>query len=207
MITTTDLENIADELAENAFSVVDNFIPETDVDAILQLDDFKAISLHFAKAGIGKSQEKQVNEAIRGDYIRWIERYAAPPPLRLYFEQLDRLMTYLNRSLFLSLKDTEIHLTCYPPGAFYKRHLDQFRFDDHRKLSIITYLNPNWQETFGGQLRMYTQGGHRDILPVAGRMVCFRSDLIEHEVLPATRDRLSITGWLLDTLTDTPDPI
>ncbi|MDQ2656958.1 MAG: 2OG-Fe(II) oxygenase, partial [Bacteroidota bacterium] len=41
-----------------------------------------------------------------------------------------------------------------------------------------------------------------DILPVLGRMVCFRSDQLEHEVLPATRPRLSLTGWLLDQYAD-----
>jgi SM-20-related protein len=44
--------------------------------------------------------------------------------------------------------------------------------------------------------------GHesKDVLPVAGRLVCFRSDLLEHEVLPATRERLSLTGWLIDKI-------
>jgi SM-20-related protein len=32
--------------------------------------------------------------------------------------------------------------------------------------------------------------------------VCFRSDQIEHEVLPATRERLSLTGWMLDQLSN-----
>jgi SM-20-related protein len=34
-----------------------------------------------------------------------------------------------------------------------------------------------------------------DILPLGGRLVLFLSDLIEHEVLPARRERYSITGW------------
>lgn len=63
---------------------------------------------------------------------------------------------------------------------------------------MICYLNENWREDEGGQLRVYFPAGTKDFFPTAGRLVCFRSDLLEHEVLPATRERLSLTGWLLD---------
>jgi SM-20-related protein len=49
---------------------------------------------------------------------------------------------------------------------------------------------------------MYLSDRTKDFLPMAGRLVIFRSDEIEHEVLPATRERLSITGWILDQLVD-----
>jgi SM-20-related protein len=93
-------------------------------------------------------------------------------------------------------------MTIYPPGSYYKRHLDQFKKDDHRKLSVICYLNENWKEEEGGQLRIYLPDKDIDVLPIAGRLVCFRSDQLEHEVLRATRPRLSITGWILDQHTE-----
>ncbi|HLZ15556.1 MAG TPA: 2OG-Fe(II) oxygenase, partial [Cyclobacteriaceae bacterium] len=147
---------------------------------------------------IGKSQERQINETIRGDYIQWTDRSTAPVAVKIYLDRLSQLQVFLNQSLFLSLKNAEVHLTTYPMGSFYKRHLDQFKRDDHRKLSVICYLNENWREQEGGQLRVYLAAGFKDFFPLAGRLVCFRSDLLEHEVLPATRERLSITGWLLD---------
>jgi SM-20-related protein len=52
---------------------------------------------------------------------------------------------------------------------------------------------------------MYLPDGALDILPQAGKLVCFRSDQIEHEVLPATRPRMSITGWMLDQLVEMKD--
>ena len=67
---------------------------------------------------------------------------------------------------------------------------------------MICYLNPDWKPEEGGQLRMYLEEAQLDTLPLAGRLVCFRSDQIEHEVLPATRERLSLTGWMLDQLVD-----
>jgi SM-20-related protein len=192
------LNLIADGLAEDGFAIADDFLSPTEVQSILQLDEFKNGLLQFKKAGIGKLQDKQINEAIRGDYIQWVDRTLAQPPLLAYLTRLNELISFVNQNLFLSLKDYEVHMTIYPQGSYYKRHLDQFKKDDHRKLSVICYLNENWKEEEGGQLRIYLPEKSIDVLPLAGRMVCFRSDLLEHEVLPATRPRLSLTGWILD---------
>lgn len=200
MITVFD--SIADSLAEHGYAIANQFLSQKEVADILQLDVFKNATENFKKAGIGKHQQHQVNEAVRGDYIEWLDKTSAVEPVKIYLDRLNELMIFLNQSLFLSLKDFEVHLTAYPAGSYYKRHLDQFKHDDHRKLSVICYLNENWTDEHGGQLRMFLPEGIKDILPVAGRLVCFRSDKIEHEVLPATRERLSLTGWILDQLSD-----
>ena len=193
---------IADGLAENSYAVADQFLSQSEVRAILGAEEFQSGLSQFRKAGIGKQEQHQVNEAIRGDYINWVDKNTAPPEIALYLNRVRELMHRLNETLFLSLKDFEIHMTVYPVGSFYKRHLDQFKKDDHRKLSIICYLNEDWEEQHGGQLRVYMPGHWVDILPLAGRLVCFRSDKLEHEVLPATRERLSLTGWILDQYAD-----
>lgn len=193
---------IADGLAGDGFAVCDQFLSPGEVEAIVALEHFQTGLNSFQKAGIGKKQSLQVNEGIRGDYIHWLDKDEAPAPAALYLDRLGGLVRFLNQALYLSLKDFEVHMTIYPPGTFYKRHLDQFRADDHRKLSAICYLNTGWTEADGGQLRIYPGEGSRDILPIAGRLVCFRSDQIEHEVLPARRDRLSLTGWILDQFSD-----
>ncbi len=197
---TSQLNKLADQIAENSFAVIDDFLSNEEIDRILALQGFKNGLLQFKKAGIGKNQDKQINEAIRGDYIQWIDPNNAEPPLLTYLGKLEQMIAFVNQSLFLSLKDCEVHQTIYPVGSFYKRHLDQFKKDDHRKLSVICYLNKDWKEADGGQLRMFIGHESKDVLPVAGRLVCFRSDLLEHEVLPATRERLSLTGWLIDKI-------
>jgi SM-20-related protein len=199
---TSQLNRLADGLAENGYAIIDDFLNDESVDEILELDGFKNGLLQFKKAGIGKNQEKQINESIRGDYIQWIDYNNAEAPLRAYIEKLRELISFVNQSLFLSLKDCEVHQTIYPIGSFYKRHLDQFKKDDHRKLSVICYLNKDWSESDGGQLRLYLKEESKDVFPLAGRLVCFRSDLLEHEVLPAIRERLSLTGWLVDRVED-----
>lgn len=204
LITNTEsfFEKIADGLAEDGYAVIDNFLTADEVVNISTLPLFQEGIQHFQKAGIGKNQGLQINEAIRGDFIHWVDPTTAPAPVKIYLDRLQQLISYINRTLYLSLKDYEVHMTIYPAGSFYKRHLDQFKQDDHRKLSVICYLNENWQKEHGGQLRMHLNDTTSDFLPLAGRLICFRSDQIEHEVLPSTRDRLSLTGWMLDQLAD-----
>jgi SM-20-related protein len=195
-------EQIGDGLAEHSYSVADHFLTTEEVNAILNVKEFESGLAHFKKAGVGRTQSLQINESIRGDYIHWIDKSSAAQPIKTYLNRLNDLVQFLNQSLFLSLKDYEVHLTSYPPGTYYKRHMDQFHRDDHRKLSVICYLNRTWNENEGGQLRMYLPNETVDFLPLAGRLICFRSDQIEHEVLPASRTRLSLTGWILDQHAD-----
>lgn len=192
-------ENIADGLSRIGYAVVDSFLIREECNAIRSHRWLAGPIAELQRAGIGKDN-RQVNEAVRGDFIRWIDPNDADAALAVYLNRLILLRQFLNENLFLSLKDQEIHIARYPPGAFYKRHLDQFQRDSHRKISVICYLNENWKPEHGGELRMYTDHGEQDVQPIEGRLVCFRSDLIEHEVLPSTRERASITGWLLDEL-------
>lgn len=197
-------EQIANGLANQGYAFVDGFLTHKEVADILDTDEFRNNKLHFRKAGIGKI-EKQVNEAVRGDYIQWIDPASAAKCIEVYLDRLKEMIVYLNQSLYLSLKSIEVHRTLYPPGASYRRHRDQFKLDDHRKLSIVCYLNEQWDPELGGQLRLYlSEGTIVDLLPEGGRLVCFRSDLIEHEVLAAKRDRYSLTGWAIDREQGTP---
>ena len=195
---------LADDLSEKGYAVLDHFLSDEEVQAILDVMAGYREAGDFKKAGIGQADNFQVDRSQRGDLIRWIEPERAREPTQVYLDRMRELMQYINRTCFLSLKDFEFHFTVYPVGTFYKRHLDQFKHDDHRKLSVICYLNFDWQPGDGGQLRMYLpmkKGEHAvDVLPQAGRLVCFRSDLLEHEVLNTARERKSLTGWLRDQL-------
>ena len=105
-------------------------------------------------------------------------------------------MISMNRGLFLGLQDYQGHFAVYPRGASYARHFDRLVGSDVRAISAALYLNDAWQPGHGGQLRIYTGGGRsEDVLPLGGRLVAFPSDRFEHEVLPATRERMSFTGW------------
>jgi SM-20-related protein len=102
----------------------------------------------------------------------------------------------MNRDLMTGLADFEGHFAVFPAGAGYARHFDRLHGSDLRAISAALYLNDAWRPEDGGQLRLYTGGGRsEDILPIGGRLVVFVSERFEHEVLPATRERMSFTGW------------
>lgn len=83
-----------------------------------------------------------------------------------------------------------------PGGSTYPLHIDNTlgvsgspTEDDTRKLTCILYLNPDYVQGDGGELRVLLLGQQCvDLTPVGGRMVIFWSDDIPHEVLPCKPD-------------------
>ena len=99
-----------------------------------------------------------------------------------------------------------------PGGSVYPLHIDNpqgLSAGDTRRLTCILYMNPEYQDGDGGELRIFCGGGSStitanntdgssssitgetkkrgdvvDITPDGGRMVLFWSDEIPHEVLP-----------------------
>ena len=146
------------------------------------------------RAGIGRDLDFQVDRQIRRDRIFWLDR--TRPTQARFLAQMDQLRITLNRELFLGLFEFEGHFAHYPPGGFYRRHLDSFRGAANRIVSVVTYLNRNWREGNGGELAIYDEGRVvATVQPRAGTMVLFLSEEIAHEVRPSATDRISIAGW------------
>ncbi|QOY61750.1 2OG-Fe(II) oxygenase [Lysobacter sp. H21R4] len=135
--------------------------------------------------------------SLRGDRIHWFSTSTESAAQRAFIDRMNALRIALNHELMLGLVDCESHYAVYRPATGYARHLDRIHDDDARVVSAVYYLNEAWRESDGGALRLYLDdGSHRDILPQAGRLVLFLSAQFEHEVLPATRNRLSIACWM-----------
>lgn len=145
-------------------------------------------------AEVGRGRNRHLRIAIRGDDTRWMDADSGAAATA-YLSALRSLRVAMNRRLFLGLEEEEAHFACYPAGAFYHRHRDQFQDSDTRVLSMVSYLNEDWLPEHGGALRLYLPQGTIDVLPHAGTSVVFLSG-IEHEVLPATRERSSVAAWL-----------
>ena len=194
-------EPIIDGILTDGYGVIDNFLSSTETIALASRLRERRAAGQFRAAGIG-NQHVTVENTIRGDEILWLDKATAIADEIAFLNRISEFMQYVNQTCYLGLREFEFHYALYPTGTFYKRHLDQFRTDSRRKLSVICYLNADWQETDGGQLVLYlpnadTQIEHQvTISPTGGRLICFESSQLEHEVLPATRERLSITGWL-----------
>jgi SM-20-related protein len=189
------LLRIVDDLAACGWSQQNIFLPE---DLTLELAAEcrkRATEGELAPASVGRGPFQEIREGIRGDHIQWIKP-GQVESCDSYLGLMDSLRGAMNRGLFLGLEDFESHFALYPPGAFYLRHVDRFRDDDRRTVSVVVYLNQGWLPEHGGQLRMYLdQGIEHDVVPTGGCLVVFLSGEVPHEVLPATRDRLSLTGW------------
>lgn len=189
------LLRIVDDVAQRGWSQQDIFLPESLTHELALECRKRAAEGELAPASVGRGLLQEVREGIRGDHIQWIEPGQAEPCDR-YLALMDTLRLALNRGLFLGLEDYESHFAMYPPGAFYLKHVDRFRDDDKRMLSAVLYLNDAWLPEHGGHLRMYLEDGvEHYVQPTGGCLVVFLSGDIPHEVLPATRDRLSLTGW------------
>jgi len=196
------LDAVADSLALNSYAVIDNFLSKKESLNCLAVLKKNQEQGKFKKAGIGTANQFQINTDIRGDEIKWIDETNLSPANQIYITQIQAMMRFFNRTLFLSLKDFECHFAHYPSGTFYKRHLDLLKLSDHRILSFVLYLNPNWKNTDGGELLLYSNENGTEktmtVDPVLGRLVVFRSEIVEHEVALAHKSRHSITGWMLD---------
>jgi len=147
-------------------------------------------------AGIGNKDFLSVDKQVRTDKILWLSDNPDHPAEKAFMEAVSQFSEYMNRTCFAGIRGGEFHYACYEQGAFYKRHIDQFIYDDARKYSLITYLSRDWQPEDGGELVLYLEDKTVLIRPEFGKTVLFKSEFIEHEVLPSNRRRLSVTGWL-----------
>lgn len=195
-------EAIISDLLQKQYSIVDHFFTSDEVDALRASLLQKHENELFKKAAIGNKTNQTIEKTIRGDYIHWINESEKDDVESFFFDKVNNLVNYLNRTCFLGILNKEFHYAIYPKGTFYKRHLDTFQNDDRRKLSFVFYLNDDaWQPKNGGDLVLYLnengQQAEKYVHPFPGRVVIFESQEIEHEVKPVLYgERYSITGWM-----------
>lgn len=186
-----------ESLAVNDYVIIDNFLGAD----LLQLvkDEFVILEQKgcFGQAAIGSKNEQKVIQEIRSDLIYWINKNDGILQSKLH-DLFLALKNLINKHCFLSLSDFEFHFAKYPKGSFYKKHLDQFDSRSNRMISVILYLNKDWKEGYGGELKIYpTNEEPNTIAPLQNRLVMFKSDALPHEVLVSNFERKSITGWML----------
>lgn len=188
-------------IADSRIAAVRDFLPPEALAALRTEALRRDAAGQLARAGIGRGGARTERADIRGDRILWLEAGFPAPCEMPWIAALEALAAALNRDLMLGLWSYEGHYALYPPGASYARHRDRFADDTaaggERIVSCILYLNPDWSAGDGGALRIHLDdGGHRDVFPEEGTLVAFLAAQFEHEVLPATRPRLAVSGWL-----------
>jgi SM-20-related protein len=192
-----NLQALVDNLEHQNYAVMPDFFTMDEVSA-WRADANKIYQRGlFRPSRIGKDNSLAQNERVRGDEIFWLDGDESNLERKSYLYFLEQLRVVINQHFMLGIFSAECHYTHYQAGSFYKKHLDQHQHTSARQVSVITYLNPEWQEGDGGELRLYLPDGtSRLVAPRAGTIVCFFSALIPHEVLPVSRERISLTAWL-----------
>jgi len=190
------VDTVVEQIAGQGWAVVADFVG----DAIVGGLRTRALALDrealLVPARVGRGTRGVERADIRGDRIRWLADAGSAPVEHAALAALESLRLAMNRALQLGLFEFEGHYALYPPGAGYARHVDRFRDDDARVLSIVLYLNARWRANDGGALRLYfADDAVVDVAPNGGTLVAFLADRFEHEVLASRRARLSLAGW------------
>ncbi len=210
---------ISEDLNDQGFSVMDNFVDEHVIEAILhdvktlyqKKDNFVPGTLSSKHGSLSNNDGQPLGEnSIRGDKVMWLNNTsgATHSAIRTAERSMNSIVSILNKSNLMQgcamRSRSRIMVACYPGnGTKYKRHVDN-PAGDGRKMTFILYLNKNYErKRDGGVLRMYPRDSqcYYDIEPIAGRLVVFWSDLRNpHEVLPTFRERFAISVWYFDII-------
>ena len=197
LVENERFEKIIAAVVDKGIYIEENFLSRS---LIPEINDwFTDLTLNgkFKKARIGPSSESHLNTQIRNDEIYWINEY--PDRLIELETFMEKLMIQINSNLFLNLKRGEFHLSQYPIGHFYAKHLDQSKLTKNRLITFLLYFNPEWGNEDHGELIVYDPiNNDKEILQITpswGKLVIFRSDKFFHEVRPTLKTRRALSGW------------
>lgn len=186
-------ERLALDLEQHGFSVQPDALP-ANVTASLTTQVDELTPRQFRPAVIGRGERASRNRFVRRNRIHWLEEDQVA--LGAWHEWTASLQAYLNRRLFLGLFSFESHLTLYQRGDFYKRHVDAFKGERNRVVSLVAYLNEGWLPDQGGELVLYPEGqAPIQVTPSFGTVVIFLSEDVPHEVRVVERTRYGVAGW------------
>lgn len=195
------LDRLIDNLMDQQWVQTQDYIPTELVHEIAEEVRSFETSGKMRTAAIGQGDDQHNNDTVRQTLIAWLDPENLTTTQQKWYDFIQTTIQRLNETCYLSLVDFECHYAVYPPGAFYERHLDQFRGDTRRTISFTLYLNEDWNQEDGGALRLYLESGDGnetfvDVWPNNGTFSMFLSSALEHEVLPTQRTRYAVIGWM-----------
>ena len=159
-------ETLISSYLDSKVGIVEHFVSEELAQHLVKrLFELKEQNLLKA-AGIGNAAKLTQNSAIRSDAIYWLDRGNNNEYENAFLDQVDAFVSYLNRSCYTGITGYEFHYTLYEKGSFYKKHIDQFQQNGSRAYSMVMYLNADWEQNDGGELRIYHQNNEQNISPL-----------------------------------------
>lgn len=202
----------ATALMRHGWTTVNDWLP---ADAVAEVAGLASTSMTAWNKGENDGLAWRMPEprSARTDVATWFKVGQRPASDQVFAEQVlpkfDALAADL-RVLMAGMEGRlELQLACYPANqhARYHRHTDanadSCPTSKERKVTCILYCNPAWVEENAGCLRLTkadhekgTAGSTVDIEPLGGRLLCFLSGAMMHEVLPTQADRFAVTAWI-----------
>ncbi|MBF0193385.1 MAG: 2OG-Fe(II) oxygenase [Magnetococcales bacterium] len=188
---------IADGLLTQGFCSISDYLnPAECQNLTLEMEALEKAG-SFRPAYVGQGDKLQIAAKIRQSSLLWLSsNYAAQASYKVKMAQLSN---ELNKQLFLGLRSSESFFALYNPGDYYKIHWDNFQHLSPRKVTVVLYLNQNWNPKDGGQLHLFAPDETTIIAtvqPEAGTLACFLSGDFPHSVVVASRRRVAIPSWL-----------
>lgn len=192
------MDRVIADLAEHGFGVVSEAIAAPLLDRLIADCISREAAGEMARAAVGREHAHALDTRIRRVDAAWLDGRNDGEAAFLAVAELIR--TTINRRLFLGLFEFEAQFLTYPPGGFYERHLDSLRGARNRIVSLVLYLNTDWQPQHGGELDLWLARDDEGlpavtVSPRAGTMVLMLSEEIPHAVRPANATRRVIAGW------------
>lgn len=224
MFTSRDIDTLTSASKTNSFVIIKDHVFDDIIDQLrVEVGMLKSM---LRPAKMSRGAQVWEDEYFRGDMMCWVTPDLCSEMNLIALKEFVARLLKENELLRESLSLTggyNFQFALYPgKGEGYNRHKDAFpvpanslRTDINiastRQLTLLLYLNKEWEPEDGGQLRIFTPAGAviegvgepfdfwgvrgYDIDPVFGRLVVFRSGIVEHAVLPCFRERMALTFW------------
>jgi SM-20-related protein len=205
------LETAAEHLGTVGFSVSTDLLSRELVASLVAEQRRREASGALVVAKVGRGGVKPVPGAVPG-----VSASREPSPRQAqsswFYDQPDqsvaerqflafaeRVRLVINRQLMLGLFGFEAQFLYYPPGGYYRRHIDALHGERSRVVSMVAYLNKDWASKDGGALAVWAADSEGEplveVVPLAGTVVLMLSEQIPHEARVALRERRAIAGW------------
>lgn len=195
------------DLNKSKYAVLDDFLDSIQVSSLLYEleaeEDEGEYDEDFEEDGgdesvLEVSYSTKTQRAMRKNKIFWQEDDFGEDVDHLQ-QKLLSLVRQLNSSHGFSYKLIEARLGIYEPGELIRKSDEvEAGTKKYNTVSFVIYLNSDWDEEDGGQLRLFlAKDSAEEIDPVAGRLV-FVGDDLDYEISEVNRRRLGVTGVLLD---------
>jgi len=183
-------------LTEKGYSCQNELLTRETITDLNREFDHKLSNSLFRPAAIGHNDNLIKKPEIRGDHIHWLTPDNLSVIEQRLFTTLEKSGEIFRKTLRVAIDHFEAHYAFYEKGAGYARHNDNFQDQQPRLVTMVIYLNNNWQPGDGGELRVFRDDqSWFDVEPHGGTVICFLPHLYDHEVLPSLNQRRSITVW------------